>query len=384
MFLNEFKEEFEVNGSCNAMNEEVDLTSVYDGVLESYINDYTIFEAVLRRDFLEVNGLLTEAGNENFFKTIWKKIKEFCGKIKQWIKNILERFKNAISMYKETKIKQKMLELLPYFKDPKADELLKEFKIKGYKIKSAASTMAGGESVFDNILEKYINPIVDDPVLKKDPSKLTEEDLKKISEKLNNAPIEDIAKELRSLVYTESDIEKPFANDSELKKNLLIFAQASQLITFTGTNKKMEFISKTLFNNIDKLSKNADKIISGFTNLSRNMGDEVSEDDENLAKTTCQQLLKILPSLQSKCNSISSMIYSELMKETKEFIRLYMGAGKYLKGKLKKGSKDTSNNTDTADKKEDNKEEKVGESFITDDLDYINVVTEAEMYELGL
>ena len=54
----------------------MELDSIYEEVLNYHINDYIIFEASLRRDYYEVNGILTEDGNKNFLKTIWEKILE--------------------------------------------------------------------------------------------------------------------------------------------------------------------------------------------------------------------------------------------------------------------------------------------------------------------
>ena len=51
MFLNEF----EMDRNHN-LNNDLELDSIYEEVLNYHINDYTIFEATLRRDFLEVNG----------------------------------------------------------------------------------------------------------------------------------------------------------------------------------------------------------------------------------------------------------------------------------------------------------------------------------------
>ena len=389
MFFDTYKDEFDMmNESYVNYNGEVPSAEVYDGVLESYMNDYIIFEATLRRDFLEVNGVLTEGKAGDFFKNIWEKIKAFCGKIKQTIKNIIERFKMAIGAFKETAFKQKLAAYMPYYKDPKADEVLKDCTVKGYKFKTVNDILNNAFNVGINIFEKYLVPIAKDPLwLKSDVKNIKDDDVKKMSDKIEAINLEDIRKQLHDAVYSEKDIEKPFKEQPYLKDSLIKLVDASSLITFNGLDKKFQIILKKFNDNIDKLSKNADKAASEVVNIAADIykyrsGEDASKEDLDEVKTAAQYLLKLLPAVQSKLNSIISMVYNELVKETKEYFRVYLVGGKYLKSHLKKASKKTEEKKE--DKKEENKEEKVGESYITTDLDYINAVVEAEMYELGL
>lgn len=92
MFFDTYKDEFDMmNESYVNINFDVD-ESIYEYTLESYINDYTIFEATLRRDFLEVNGILTEDGNKNFLKAIFERILNAF----RWIKNKIKELWNKI------------------------------------------------------------------------------------------------------------------------------------------------------------------------------------------------------------------------------------------------------------------------------------------------
>lgn len=386
MFFDTYKDEFDMmNESCVNYNGEVPSAEVYDGVLESYMNDYIIFEATLRRDFLEVNGVLTEGKAGDFFKNIWEKIKAFCGKIKQTIKNIVERFKMAIGAFKETAFKQKIAAYMPYYKDPKADEVLKDCTVKGYKFKIVnANLLENAYNVGINIFEKHFVPIAQNPIWQKDPTTLTDDDIKKIADLLNNVPIEDIAKQLHDILYSETAIEKPFKEQKYLKEALMTVATIGSLITFNGMDRKIQSFLKNFDGNIDKLVKNSDKMIKQFSDLNDKFDKPITDEEMEHFKIVVPQILKLLPQIQAKANSIMTMIYNELVKETKEFFRIYFVAGKYLKANLKKASKKTE------EKKEDKKEEEnkeatsKEESYITTDLDYINAVAEAEMYELGL
>ena len=385
MILENFKEE--LNEVSTKIDGEVNF-NIYDGVLESYINDYTIFEATLRRDFLEVNGVLTEAGDKNFFKSIWGKIVAFCGKIRQWIKNVIERFKNAVIAFKETQFKQKLNSYMPYFKDSKADELLKDFTISGYKFKTVnAKTMEYAVKMGENIAEKYVVPLMEDPLFNKSMKDLTEDDINKINNKIKEISIEDIAKEFHGAIYSETDIEKPFKEQSYLKEELIRLVEISSLMSLGNMDKKFEGFLNLFNKNIDNLSKNANKLIDEYANNMKNYGQEVDDDSIEETKAVAQQIIKFLPPLQSKCNTILTLVYNEMVKETKEYIRVYLAAGKYLKSKLKKGGNstedkkvDNKNNTPNNDKKEEtsNKEE----SYISNE--YNNVLAEATMYELGL
>ena len=42
----------------------MELDSIYDSILESYVYDYMVFEDTLRRDYYEVSGILNEDGNK--------------------------------------------------------------------------------------------------------------------------------------------------------------------------------------------------------------------------------------------------------------------------------------------------------------------------------
>ena len=88
MFFDSYKEDL-MNESC--IDESVDF-NVDDSMviaIESYINDYTIFEAVLRRDLLEANGVLTEEADGNFLSGLWEKIKGAFKKLIDVITNEL-------------------------------------------------------------------------------------------------------------------------------------------------------------------------------------------------------------------------------------------------------------------------------------------------------
>ena len=80
-----------------------------------------------------------------------------------------------------------------------------------------------------------------------------------------------------------------------------------------------------------------------------------------------QNTLKALPLLDTLLFKEITIIISEFKDLFVASVKLYSAAGKYLQKKLGKNS---------------NKEKSKNESYI--DMDYINAVTEAEIYELEL
>ena len=75
------------------MDDILELDSIYENLYEYYVNDYIIFEGILRRDYYEVSGILNENAVTNFFKTVWGKIKQafiwLRDKIKEKIDTIM-------------------------------------------------------------------------------------------------------------------------------------------------------------------------------------------------------------------------------------------------------------------------------------------------------
>ena len=370
-----------------------ELDSIYEGLYEYYINDYIIFEGILRRDYMECIGILNENAVGNFFKSIGEKIVAFCKKIKQWVSNVLERFRNAIVAFKETQYKQKLESFLPYFSDPKADDVLKNFTISGYRLITVPDKnyMTKAMSISEDWLAK-LEPIFNQPIFGKDLTEITDSDIEKLNKLLNDLDHEEMFNSLIKLVYAESDIEKPFEKNGTLRISLISLVKISSLLSLGNMDKKFEKFLKLVNESIDSLAKNADKIIDEINktldkpemkDTADSLGmHSMDENETKEAKELLHKLLKLLPTVQSKCNSIVTLFYNESVKETKELFRLYIAAGKYLKKNLgkntnKKEEKTTDTNTN------DNKEETVTDqnaSYISDE--YNNVFSESAIYEL--
>lgn len=88
MILNEFKEELKMNYNKNI---SVEADSIYEGLYEYYVNDYIVFENILKRDYLEITGVLTEADNRNFLQKFWDKIIQLIETMKQKISILIDK-----------------------------------------------------------------------------------------------------------------------------------------------------------------------------------------------------------------------------------------------------------------------------------------------------
>lgn len=88
MILNEFKEELIMNYNKNI---SVETDSIYEGLYEYYVNDYIVFENILKRDYLEITGVLTEADNRNFLQKFWDKIIQLIETMKQKISILIDK-----------------------------------------------------------------------------------------------------------------------------------------------------------------------------------------------------------------------------------------------------------------------------------------------------
>ena len=69
----------------------MELDSIYEGLYEYYVNDYIVFENILKRDYLEITGVLTEADNRNFLQKFWDKIIQLIETMKQKISILIDK-----------------------------------------------------------------------------------------------------------------------------------------------------------------------------------------------------------------------------------------------------------------------------------------------------
>ena len=69
------------------------MDSIYEELLDFYIDDYIIFENTLQRDYYELTNVFNEdANNRNFLQKIWDHILKLFKMIKEKIDKIINNF----------------------------------------------------------------------------------------------------------------------------------------------------------------------------------------------------------------------------------------------------------------------------------------------------
>ena len=361
MFFDSYKE-YLMNESC--IDESVDF-NVDDSMviaIESYINDYTIFEAVLRRDLLEANGVLTEGADGNFLSGLWEKIK---GAFKKMIDLIVGAFNNVIGRIEKHK-QEKANKLVA-----KYSNLFKTGDLKDFVHKCKA-------------MKNFDLPIAN--ISLEDYDKATEESLKKYMESID---VKKTKEELHKEAWGDQ-VEKPFASDSGLK-DYVIDILTSNLEYRTDIKKT----KKTLLDDLKKkhdFAKNKQKEVKKDKNKSK-------EDKDKEVKMT-QLYLKAVNASTKAVSAIISAYLKELTGHYKLSYTLLTKAGKYLEKKTGTKAKDPGKTEseivdDGTPKRAESKEDadKIRQAATDGDFkensylydnDYIDAVLEAELYEYNL
>ena len=327
----------------------MELDSIYEEVLNYHINDYIIFEASLRRDYYEVNGILNEDGNKNFLKTIWEKILDFIKKAKVKVVEFFKNIRNKL-FYNKERTKKIWGKYIEYYDDDKADELLKDFTINNFKPFNSINYILDFDKLFtsDPIHRMYGH---------NDTYKYTDDDIKELENLVNNT------KEIREKIHDkiwikDKKITQPFKEDPKLKKSIhyIVFEGIEGVEDYCIKREKeyKEDLKEREKEVKERLKKYEDK------NSKLNPDDYLYSTYDKIIKEY-QNDLKALPLLETLLFKEITIIISEFKDLFVASIKLYIAGGKYLQKKLKSSK---------------------NESYI--DMDYINAVTEAEIYELEL
>ena len=86
--LSESELEYNSNYTC-----ESDLMDI---IVESYIDDYTLFESLLHRDLLESIDVVNESEDSNILTRIWEGILKIIGELKSKINITIPKIINII------------------------------------------------------------------------------------------------------------------------------------------------------------------------------------------------------------------------------------------------------------------------------------------------
>ena len=331
-----------------------ELDSIYENMYEYYINDYIIFEGILRKDYLECIGILNENTVTNFFKSIWEKILKILKTVKEKIFGKKNKDNDTSTDNKDETVtikgnKLSVAELLKKYENFSSND---KDKLKNLKVSGHRALPDNEISIF-----KKVTGIIDyytDSIEKLFPPESFVNNIDqnlKICEEINNIDIREKKKEIKQLIYnskfSSNDIEYPFRTVPDMRTFLYITDQCI---------KEGENLLKEYREYLPRFIQSTEAYIRKITN----MRDNVDSDTYKKQIFACTKLLKTL-------NIISNiLIYSyETLnnynnKVRKQYIKLLVTAINHIEK--------TQYNVD--------------ESYISDE--YNDILSEATLYELGL
>ena len=228
----------------------MELDSVFDGLLESYMNDYYIFETVLRQDYYEVSGLLTEASIKNFLVSIWEKIVQAFN----WIKNKINEIIDKYIKKKDEKESNFYNALISRFTilwgiDRKEGyKYLPNFEYAGFhKIKGVI-----------NANSKYVKDL--DSMIKK--LSFNNMDKKGMEMAIENLPkdMKEVFKGIHDSIWESETTDKPFEKDTENTVETMVNILKGKV----SDARAMKILQKTIEKSISDKEKEAKKMLKKF------------------------------------------------------------------------------------------------------------------------
>lgn len=361
MFFDYYDEITSVDEGYN-VNESMDL------VIESYINDYTIFEAVLKRDFLEATDMLTEASEKSFLRGLWEKVLNLIDTIKKKVMDIIRSFSNKLDEIKRNQAKKLIDKYKRFFeKDTKHD--LNEFTMSGFNFKLDSSEDGKVASAITVKISTEIRSMM------KPVTSLSKTDIQNYLDELdkqaNNA--KDNKKEYKEAFFDpDDDIENPF-------KTIGVAPIKNFILRKTDDCKTIKNIKKNLINELDVLKRNAKnymKSVDRNSSMESEKGRDVRAEEINKA----QLYLRLMNRLQTKVSTMTSFSLKMMGQGYKQCVKAWTQAGKFLEGKQKENDDETKNES-TSYLFGDNDYDYYTEGY---DSDFLEAFAEAEIFDVSL
>ena len=292
-----------------------ELDSIYESLYEYYINDYIIFEGVLRRDYMECIGILNEDGNKNFLQKMWEQIKKAFIKLRDKIKELFTKIKDKM-LYNDKRVKKIYYTYKEYY--DKENGKLNEFTMKNFK--PFNMSVYTPDSKCQTIIHDMFKSITGgsfDAMLTYN----TEDKYNSLKSKMDN--IDGIKKEIHDKLWLDKKVEYPF-KENKMKENMKENVQNS----LSNIYKVCKDLEKRFLQNIESVSKDTEKEIDNYLKIN----DDKSFDD---AIKKLQTRLKIVQISEKMVIIITNTCIDEFMNIFRESLRLYVAGGKYLKKTIK-------------------------------------------------
>ena len=402
MILENFEEELDSMEENTIIEEHLKyLDSAFTVDLESYINDYSIFEATLRRDFCEVlreqdednkdeekseDKKETSGTDRNFLQRIWDKILELFGKIKEKISSIINYFCDQFEKYQREKIEKIKLKYYKYYKVANSADLNNitiDFVLPNEKI------FKDGILDFEVVLPKGFGvPSYDSVDGQIGGHKGSAGQHVETNEKDDKGNViyrqknkKDITEEIQKRIWGDNKdkgkVDKPFK-----------YIKVTSLLDIIGSSRKgINYIKEKKNEEIKKIKKQED-----IAKKAKKEASKRNSKDESKVKAAKEYLESL-----SQYQKVSLGYYTIYLKEYKKvfdsFTKLYIKGGESLKKiygnvntNISNGSNTTFNDNNNLgnnpNPNKDDKEKSNEESFISNE--YSDALVEATMYELSI
>ena len=350
--------------------------------IESYANDYTIFEATLKRDFYEATGILNEEGDQNFFQKIWDKILHVLKTIKEKVASIVNYFSEMWDKHQKEKINKIEMKYYKYYKvSNRADlnNLAINFTLPNIKV------FNNGILTLSADVKSMLGEVPNFEKVKSRGGIYFGKDELNLTRNKKNRKGEEVVKR-KGKSYIASDIHNYVWGDEKKGEVKYPF----KYITPVQLLNIMDFKQDGL-KHIKKLKEDLIKEINTQEKQAKSYKKSASKDKDDSAKKLASSYLSLLSDYQTVAVHYFSAFLKEYKAAFNAFVKLYIKGGEKLKqiyGEINTSINPGSNPTfDQGDETRENpntdkKEESKEESFY--DNSYLDAVVETTMFEFGL
>ena len=361
MFFDYYDEMSGVDQGYN-VNESMDL------VVESYINDYTIFEAVLKRDFLEATDMLTESSEKSFLRGLWEKVLNLIDAIKKKVMDIIRSFVNKLDEIKKNQAKKLVDKYKRFFEKDKNNDI-NEFTMSGFNFKLEKG---GDTKIANNIIAKISTDIRD---MMKPVQSMSKTDIQNCLDELDKQArnAKDNKKDYKELFFDpDDDDENPFKTiGADTIKNFILRK--------TDDCRTIKNLKKSISGDIDVLKRQAKNYMQS-ADRSTNMDSSADKERRSEEINKAQLYLRLMNGLQSKLSTMVSFSLKMIGQGYKQCVKAWTQAGKFLEGKQKDNDEDTKNES-TSYLFGDNDYDYYTEGY---DSDFLEAFAEAEIFDVSL
>ena len=299
-------------------------------IIESYTNDFAIFEALLKRDILASGDILTEAEEDGLLSKLWNGVLKIIDSIKEKINTIIDSVCSKIDEFKTSYYSKEVSKTEADYDKADLSEFTTNFPIFNY---SEFEKCKDIKTVLKNIFELDINSLKGQPI-------------EAITVKKNKefAVYDNIKSSMHDSLWSKTKTNKPFKDQPDFKNQL------KQLLKERATdNRTIKTTKNELFKYLET-QKSAAKTMLKDAKKEKNIDKGAKEYNIAFAR----ECIAIVNEAQRVSADFTKSLLGEYKKIISTSIKLYKSASSYAKKQLK-------------------------ESYI--DIDYLIALGEADEYD---